>query len=296
MMVFTPEVLFGQLLVGALLLGGVYALVTMGLALIFGVMRILNIAHGEFIILGAYATYWISKSLGLDPFLSIALSIPVSALLGFTVNTLVIKGLTKSFDAPIVSSFGLLLVMQASMLIAWSGDPRSLVTPFTAESIAVGPVLIPVIRLIAFTLSVTVLISLYVFLTRTFVGRAIRAVSQDSETAATLGIPVQRLQTFTFVLSACLAGLSGGLIAMLMSFQPTFGPEFLLKSFVVLALSGVGNIPGVIAGGLILGVGESYGSFFLGSGFRNVVAYALLIGLLLVRPRGLFGERKVREV
>ncbi|MEM2064321.1 MAG: branched-chain amino acid ABC transporter permease [Candidatus Caldarchaeum sp.] len=295
-MVFTAEVLFGQLLVGAILLGGVYALVTMGLALIFGVMRILNIAHGEFIIFGAYATYWVSKLLGLDPFISIALAIPASAFLGFLVNTLMIRGLTKSFDAPIVSSFGLLIIMQASMLIAWTGDPRSLATPFTAESIAVGPVLVPVIRLIAFTLSVSVLTALYLFLTRTFVGRAIRAIAQDSETAATLGIPVQRLQSFTFILSTCLAGLSGGLIAMLLSFQPTFGPEFLLKSFVVLALSGVGNIPGVIAGGLILGIGESYGSFFLGSGLRNVVAYALLIVLLLFRPRGLFGEKQVREV
>ncbi|MEM2095079.1 MAG: branched-chain amino acid ABC transporter permease [Candidatus Caldarchaeum sp.] len=295
-MVFTAEVLFGQLMVGAILLGGVYALVTMGLALIFGVMRILNIAHGEFIIFGAYATYWVSKLLGLDPFISIALAIPASAVLGFLVNTLMIRGLTKSFDAPIVSSFGLLLIMQASMLIAWTGDPRSLVTPFTAESIAVGPLLVPVIRLIAFTLSVSVLTALYLFLTRTFVGRAIRAIAQDSETAATLGIPVQRLQSFTFILSTCLAGLSGGLIAMLLSFQPTFGPEFLLKSFVVLALSGVGNIPGVIAGGLILGIGESYGSFFLGSGLRNVVAYALLIVLLLFRPRGLFGEKQVREV
>lgn len=295
-MVFTAEVLFGQLMVGAILLGGVYALVTMGLALIFGVMRILNIAHGEFIIFGAYATYWVSKLLGLDPFISIALAIPASAVLGFLVNTLMIRGLTKSFDAPIVSSFGLLLIMQASMLIAWTGDPRSLATPFTAESIAVGPVLVPVIRLIAFTLSVSVLTALYLFLTRTFVGRAIRAIAQDSETAATLGIPVQRLQSFTFILSTCLAGLSGGLIAMLLSFQPTFGPEFLLKSFVVLALSGVGNIPGVIAGGLILGIGESYGSFFLGSGLRNVVAYALLIVLLLFRPRGLFGEKQVREV
>ncbi|MEM0383219.1 MAG: branched-chain amino acid ABC transporter permease [Candidatus Caldarchaeum sp.] len=295
-MVFTAEVLFGQLMVGAILLGGVYALVTMGLALIFGVMRILNIAHGEFIIFGAYATYWVSKLLGLDPFISIALAIPASAVLGFLVNTLMIRGLTKSFDAPIVSSFGLLLIMQASMLIAWTGDPRSLVTPFTAESIAVGPLLVPVIRLIAFSLSVSVLTALYLFLTRTFVGRAIRAIAQDSETAATLGIPVQRLQSFTFILSTCLAGLSGGLIAMLLSFQPTFGPEFLLKSFVVLALSGVGNIPGVIAGGLILGIGESYGSFFLGSGLRNVVAYALLIVLLLFRPRGLFGEKQVREV
>lgn len=295
-MVFTAEVLFGQLMVGAILLGGVYALVTMGLALIFGVMRILNIAHGEFIIFGAYATYWVSKLLGLDPFISIALAIPASAVLGFLVNTLMIRGLTKSFDAPIVSSFGLLLIMQASMLIAWTGDPRSLVTPFTAESIAVGPLLVPVIRLIAFTLSVSVLTALYLFLTRTFVGRAIRAIAQDSETAATLGIPVRRLQSFTFILSTCLAGLSGGLIAMLLSFQPTFGPEFLLKSFVVLALSGVGNIPGVIAGGLILGIGESYGSFFLGSGLRNVVAYALLIVLLLFRPRGLFGEKQVREV
>jgi len=293
---FSFEVLFGQLLVGAILLGGLYALVTIGLALIFGVMRILNIAHGEFIIFGAYATYWISHLLRFDPFLSIVLAVPVSGLLGFLVNTLVIKGLTKSFDAPIVSSFGLLLVLQASMLIAWSGDPRSIVTPFTAESIRLGLVLVPIVRLIAFVISLSILMLLYLFLTRTFAGRAVRAIAQDSEAAATLGIPVQRLQTFTFVLSTCLAGLSGGLVAMIVSFQPTLGPEFLLKSFVILALAGVGNIQGIMAGGLILSIAESYGSFFLGSGLRNVVAYLLLIVLLLTRPRGLFGEKQVREV
>jgi branched-chain amino acid transport system permease protein len=291
-----PEILFGQLLMGAILLGGIYSLVTIGLALIFGVMRILNIAHGEFIIFGAYATYWISTLLSLDPLLTILLTIPVAALLGYVVNTLLIRGLTKSFDAPIVSSFGLLLIMQASMLIAWSGDPRSIVTPLTAESISLGPVVVPIIRLLAFTVSIIALTLLHFFLTRTSIGRAIRAISQDSESASTLGIPVQRLQTFTFILSICLAGVSGGLVAMLLSFQPTFGPEFLLKSFVVLALSGVGNIPAVIAGGLVLGIGESYGSFFLGAGLRNVVAYAMLILLLLVRPTGLFGRRGVREV
>ncbi len=295
-MLLAPEILFGQLLVGAILLGGIYSLVTMGLALIFGVMRILNIAHGEFVIFGAYTTYWISSLLRLDPLLAILLTIPVSAILGFAVNRFLIRGLTKSFDAPIVSSFGLLLIMQASMLIAWTGDPRSIVTPFTAESVIVGPVVVPIIRLLAFTVSIIALILLHIILTRTYTGRAIRAISQDYESAATLGIPVQRMQTFTFILSTCLAGASGGLIAMLFSFQPTFGPEFLLKSFVVLALSGVGNIPAVIAGGLILGIGESYGSFFLGSGLRNVVAYAMLILLLLARPTGLFGRRRVREV
>ncbi|MEM1944678.1 MAG: branched-chain amino acid ABC transporter permease [Nitrososphaerota archaeon] len=295
-MFLAADILFGQLLVGAVLLGGLYSLVTIGLALIFGVMRILNIAHGEFIIFGAYATYWISTLLKLDPLITILLTIPVSGMLGFAVNTLVIRGLTKSFDVPIVSSFGLLLILQASMLIAWTGDPRSIVTPLTAGSISVGPLVVPLIRLLAFAVSITTLIILYLFLTRTHLGRAIRAISQDSESASTLGIPVQRIQTFTFILSTCLAGVSGGLVAMLLSFQPTFGPEFLLKSFVVLALSGVGNVPGVMAGGLVLGIGETYGSFFLGSGLRNVVAYAMLIALLLARPTGLFGKRGVREV
>jgi branched-chain amino acid transport system permease protein len=263
---------FVQLLVGAVLLGGLYALVTIGLALIFGVMRILNISHGEFIIFGAYVTYWISQILKLDPLITILLTVPVSALLGLAVNTFLIRGLSKNFDAPIVSSFGLLLILQASMLIAWSGDPRSILTPLTAESISVGPVVVPVIRLMVFILSLTLLLILHLFLTRTYLGRAIRAISQDSESAAILGIPVKHIQTFTFVLSTCLAGVSGGFVAMLLSFQPTFGPEFLLKSFVVLALSGIGNVPAIVAGGLVLSLGETYGSFFLGSGLRNVVA------------------------
>jgi len=296
MMFSGAEITYVQLFLGALLLGGLYALVAVGLALIFGVMRILNIAHGEFIILSAYITYWLSQTYRLDPLLTIILTIPIASLVGFVTYSAVIRGVTKSFDAPIVSSFGILLILQSSMLIAWSGDPRSIVTPFTADSLVLGPYLLPLVRLIAFVVSVLALTSLHVFLNNTHLGRAIKAVSQDSEAASTLGIPVSRIQSLTFALSTGLAGLAGGLLSLLLSFTPTLGPEYLLKAFVILALSGIGNIPALLIGGLVLSIGETYGSFFLGSGLRNVVAYIMLVLILLLRPAGLFGNLKEREV
>jgi branched-chain amino acid transport system permease protein len=290
------EVTYIQLFLGAILLGGLYALVAIGLALIFGVMRILNIAHGDFIILSTYITYWLSQTYGLDPLLTIFLTIPIASLVGFVTYLSVIRGLTKSFEAPIVSSFGILLILQASMLIAWSGDPRSIVTPFTAESLVIGPYLLPLVRLIAFIVSVAALTLLHVFLNKTYFGRAIKAVSQDSEAASTLGIPVSRIQSITFALSVGMAGLAGGLLSLLLSFTPTLGPEYLLKAFVILALSGIGNIPALLVGGLVLSIGETYGSFFLGSGYRNVVAYIILVLILLLKPAGLFRGLKEREV
>ena len=290
--------LFLQILVGALLLGGIYALVATGFTMIFGVLKILNIAHGEFVILGSYVTYWVFVLLGVDPILAIGFTLAAGALYGFLTHILVIEGVSKKGIEPtIVASFGILLVLQSGMLIAWTGDPRSIVTSYTGDSIVFGPFIIPVVRLIAFSVAAASLFLLSVFLNRTYIGKAIRAVSQDAEASRLVGIPARSIQRLGFILGSMLAALSGNLIAMISSFTPTLGPEFLLKSFVILAIVGFGNVREVIIGGIILGVVEAFGSFFLGAGMRNVIAYALLIIILLIRPQGLFGHKiEVREV
>ncbi len=290
--------LFLQILVGALLLGGIYALVATGFTMIFGVLKILNIAHGEFVILGSYVTYWIFVLLGVDPILAIGITIAAGAFYGFLAHFLVIESVSKKGIEPtIVASFGILLVLQSSMLIAWTGDPRIIVSPYTGNSIVVGPFIIPVVRLTAFSVAAVSLLLLSLFLNRTYVGKAIRAVSQDAEASRLVGIQVWLIQRLGFILGSMLAALTGNLIAIISSFTPTLGPEFLLKSFVILAIVGFGNVKEVFIGGLLLSVVEAFGSFFLGAGMRNVIAYSLLIIILLLRPKGLFGHKvEVREV
>jgi len=290
--------LFVQILVGALLLGGIYALTATGFTMIFGVLKVLNIAHGEFVILGSYVAYWVFTLLGLDPLLAIGFTIAAGALYGLLAHVLVIDSVSrKGMEPTIVASFGILLVLQSGMLIAWTGDPRSIVTSYTGQNVIIGLFIIPVVRLIAFSVAVVSLLLLSIFLNRTYIGKAIRAVAQDAEASKLMGIPARSIQRLGFILGSMLAALSGNLIAMLSSFTPTLGPEFLLKSFVILAIVGFGNVREVVIGGLILGVVESFGSFFLGTGMRNVIAYALLIIILLLRPQGLFGHKmEVREV
>lgn len=297
LVLLTKNWLFIQVLVGGLLLGGVYALVAAGFTMIFGVLKILNIAHGEFVVLGSYVAYWVFTLLGIDPLLAIAITLPAAALYGFATYFLAIETvMRRGMEPVIVASFGVLLILQSSMLAAFTGDARSIVTEFTGESLVFGPVVIPLTRLLAFTLAVAALVVLSLFLNRAQIGKALRAVAQDAEASMLMGIPARALQRLGFVIGAMLAGLTGNVIAMVSSFVPTLGPEFLLKSFVILAIVGIGSVGEVIIGGLLLGTVEAFGSFFLGAGMKNVVAYALLIILLLIKPTGLFGRVEQREV
>jgi branched-chain amino acid transport system permease protein len=289
--------LLAQLTVGAVLLGGIYALIASGFTIIFGILKILNVAHGEFVVLGAYVAYWIFSLLGFDPLLSLLLVVPIGALYGLIAYKLVLEGVSRGGVEPtIVASFGIMLILQTSMMAAWTADPRSIVTSFTGSSILAGGIVIPLARLTAFLISLASLITISVFLKFTYVGKAIRAVSQDPEASSMLGIPVGRVKVLGFTLGSLMASLSGGLLGTISSFTPTMGPELLLKSFVVLAMVGFGGVAQVVAGGIILAMAETFGSLVLGSGLRNVVSYGLLIAVLLARPMGLFAKKEEREV
>jgi branched-chain amino acid transport system permease protein len=283
--VVTPAMV-GQVIVSGILAGALYAMVALGLALIFGVMRVINIAHGPLPMLGAYATYFLYTATGINPYLT--LPITMGAL--FVVGMLLQRTLVfRVVDAPELSSllltFGVSIALVNLAQLGFSSDLRAV--EFLTGSFLVGPVAFSKSRLVAFLVAAA-----FVFLKSTRVGKAIRATSQSREVAMVCGINVQRIHLLTFGLAAALAGAGGTLIAMIVAIQPEMGQIWTFKSFLVIVLGGAGNYPGALLGGMLLGLVEQLASLFLTTQLSEAVAYVLLVVVLLVRPTGLLGGRQ----
>jgi branched-chain amino acid transport system permease protein len=288
--VVTPAMV-GQVIVSGILAGALYAMVALGLALIFGVMRVINIAHGPLLMLGAYATYFLYTATGINPYLT--LPITMGAL--FVVGMLLQRTLVfRVVDAPELSSllltFGVSIALVNLAQLGFSSDLRAV--EFLTGSFLVGPVAFSKSRLVAFLVAAAITAAAFVFLKSTRVGKAIRATSQSREVAMVCGINVQRIHLLTFGLAAALAGAGGTLIAMIVAIQPEMGQIWTFKSFLVIVLGGAGNYPGALLGGMLLGLVEQLASLFLTTQLSEAVAYVLLVVVLLVRPTGLLGGRQ----
>lgn len=288
--VVTPGML-GQVLISGLLAGALYAMVALGLALIFGVMRVINIAHGPFMMLGAYATFVIYRALGLNPYLTL----PASMLLLFAVGVLVQRTLVvRVVDAPELSSllltFGVSIALVNLVRLAFTSDLRAI--EYITGSWPVGPFALSKARVIAFLAAAAVTAGAFVFLKRTRPGKAIRATSQSREVALVCGIDVERVHLLTFGVAAALAAAGGTLLSVIVAIQPDMGDVWTFKSFLVIVLGGAGNYPGALVGGLLLGLVEQLASLFLTAQLSEVIAYVLLVLVLLVRPTGLLGGRQ----
>jgi branched-chain amino acid transport system permease protein len=284
--VVTPAMV-GQVIVSGILAGALYAMV----ALIFGVMRVINIAHGPLLMLGAYATYFLYTATGINPYLT--LPITMGAL--FVVGMLLQRTLVfRVVDAPELSSllltFGVSIALVNLAQLGFSSDLRAV--EFLTGSFLVGPVAFSKSRLVAFLVAAAITAAAFVFLKSTRVGKAIRATSQSREVAMVCGINVQRIHLLTFGLAAALAGAGGTLIAMIVAIQPEMGQIWTFKSFLVIVLGGAGNYPGALLGGMLLGLVEQLASLFLTTQLSEAVAYVLLVVVLLVRPTGLLGGRQ----
>jgi branched-chain amino acid transport system permease protein len=288
--VVTPAMV-GQVIVSGILAGALYAMVALGLALIFGVMRVINIAHGPLLMLGAYATYFLYTATGINPYLT--LPITMGAL--FVVGMLLQRTLVfRVVDAPELSSllltFGVSIALVNLAQLGFSSDLRAV--EFLTGSFLVGPVAFSKSRLVALLVAAAITAAAFVFLKSTRVGKAIRATSQSREVAMVCGINVQRIHLLTFGLAAALAGAGGTLIAMIVAIQPEMGQIWTFKSFLVIVLGGAGNYPGALLGGMLLGLVEQLASLFLTTQLSEAVAYVLLVVVLLVRPTGLLGGRQ----
>ncbi len=289
-LVITPTMV-GQVIISGILSGALYAMVALGLALIFGVMRIINVAHGPLLMLGAYTTFFLSSGLGLNPYLTV----PVSMLVLFGLGVLLERTLVfRVVDAPELSSllltFGISIALVNAAQLAFTSDLRA-VEYFTG-SWAVGPFALSKSRAVAFVFAGGLTAAAFLFLKYTRVGKAIRATSQSREVAMVCGIDVGAIHRLTFGLASALAAAGGALIAVIVAIQPEMGQIWTFKSFLVIVLGGAGNYPGALVGGMLLGLVEQLASLFLTTQLSEVVAYVLLVLVLLVRPSGLLGGRQ----
>ena len=285
----TPAMV-AQVVVSGILAGGLYALVALGLALVFGVMRIVNITHGPLLMLGAYVTYFLYAGTGLNPFLTVPVAMVALFALGALLQRTVVF---RVVDAPELSSllltFGLSIALVNAAQLAFTSDLRAV--EYITGAWVVGGLALSKPRVIAFAFAAVVTALCFVFLRSTRLGKAIRATSQSREVAMACGIDVGRIHVLTFGLAAALAGAGGALLAVLVAIQPEMGQVWTFKSFLVIVLGGAGNYPGALLGGMLLGLVEQLASLFLTTQLSEVVAYVLLVLVLLVRPTGLLGGR-----
>jgi branched-chain amino acid transport system permease protein len=285
----TP-VMLGQVIVSGLLAGALYAMVALGLGLIFGVMRVLNVAHGPLLMLGAYITYWLFSAVGLNPYLSLLVSMPVVFVIGVGLQHFLVR---RVVDAPELSSllltFGISIALVNVAQLAFTSDLRSV--EFITGSFLIGPFAFSKARVIACLFAAGITALAFLFLQKTRLGKAIRAVSQSREVAQVCGINVHRIHLLAFGLASALAAAGGTLMTVMIAIQPEMGAVYTFKSFLVIVLGGAGNYPGALLGGLLLGLVEQLASLFLTTQVNEAVAYVLLVLVLLLRPTGLLGGR-----
>lgn len=284
-----------QFLVNGLLVGALFAAVAVGFALIWGVVGIINLAHGELLMLGGYVTYWLVTFAGGDSPAIALLTVPVAVgvlyVVGYGLQRVFI---TRVSDADLfltlLVTFGLSIVIQQLAIQAWSATPRSVSVGFADPSLFVAGLVVPKVKLLSFVGAIALTLLLWTYLRRTRRGRAIRAVAQNAEAARLVGIDVAHTRAVTFGLSAAIAGGTGSFVAMILSLQPQMGLVYTLKSFVIVVFGGLGSVPGALVGGLLLGSVEELTAGLVGSQWTLAVSFSLLILLLLVKPSGLFGR------
>ncbi len=281
-----------NLLIAALLLAGVYAAMSVGMTIIYGVMKIVNLAHAGFLMLGAYFVYELHAAFGIDPLWGVLLAFPAFFFLGMAVHWLLIRRIPTS-DQPTLTSllllFGLWLVLQNLGYLIWGNADRAILTPRTLSVLQIGPISFPTVRLVVFAAALTSLGGLEFVLHKTWFGRGVRALMQNSDAGRIVGVNVETTVRVAFGLGIAFAGAAGGLLAMLYSFSPDFGGPFLLRAFVIIVLGGLESFAGVAVGALILAVVETFSILFLPASYQPAIAFSLLVVALTVLPEGVAG-------
>jgi len=282
-----------QLIVQGTLLGGIYGLIAMGLSLIFGVMGVINFAHGQIMVMAMYVSYWMFVLLGLDPYLSLIVAAAAIFILGYLIQSSIVNRILDYPEAmqvlPLVSVG---LILENLALLLWGPDHRSPQTALALKTIWIGNVMIDVSRLIAFALAIVITFLIFTILKKTNIGKCIRAASDNRTGAILVGIDVKRIYNASFALGAATTGAAGVLLLPLMPLSPHMGHDFTLTAFIVVILGGMGNLIGALVGGLILGVAETMATLILPATLKQVVSFSILIIIMLFRPQGLFGGKK----
>jgi branched-chain amino acid transport system permease protein len=284
-----------QNVVFGVFVGGNYGIAAVGLSLVFGVLKVLNVAHGELLMLGGYISFFLFALVGVDPFLSVLITAPALLLIGFGLH----RGLFAAVERldeedriknSLLISFGLGLILQNVAQLAFTADERSVNTSYAGGSAVIFGLVFPYTRLLTLGLACLAIVVLDQVLRRTYMGKAIRATSEDWRAAALAGVNIRRTYLITFGIGAAMAGVAGSLVSVGSSIAPTLGAAWTLKALVVIVLAGMGSIFGAFAAGILLGAAEAVSTFLFGSTYREVVGLVLFLVVLLVRPQGLFGR------
>lgn len=284
--------MLAQAVINGILFGSVYATIGIGFSLVWGVMNIINVAHGSFIMIGAYLSYTLFAVLGLDPFLSIPPVMVVLFALAYLIQKLVLNRVVRgSVFITLTFTFGLQILIANVFLLIWSADYRSIKLAYSSAGLQAGGLVVPLVRLGIFAAALALTGLFYLFMRRTKTGVAITATAQNFEGAKTVGIDVYNIYAVTFGVSAALAGAAGALISPIMSINPFAGGALVGKAFVIAVLGGLGSTIGALVGGMVLGLVETVGTVVLPSSYQELLGFLVLVLVLVFRPQGLVGRR-----
>lgn len=274
-----------------ILLGGLYAVVALGLSLIFGVVKEINIAHGDLVILGSYLGYVAMTVFGIDPILSLIIGMPLLFGIGFLIQKYLLNRAFKiSMDATLIIAFGISIILQNVFQLAWTPLARGLTTPYSLIGFSAGPVHVPLTYLLDFGVALVVMVALREFLMRTYLGKAIRAAAQDRKAAHLMGINTDLVYAYTFGIATALAAVAGIFLGLTFSFTPVSGMSFLIIALGIVVLGGLGSVLGTFIGGIAFGLAQTLGGYYLGLAAQMLVAYLMVLVVLALIPRGIFGR------
>ncbi len=284
--------IFLQIMVWGLYAGCIYILLATGLNLIFGVMKVVNFAHGQLLMIGAYVTFSFFVLTGFNPYVLLAASIPILIIIGVSIERLCFRPILGTGKLnEIFISIGLIYILENVAALIWTDEWKTIKSPFEEITVSIGSMKIPVDYLIIIVMTVLILVALYLFLKKSRLGLAVRATSQNRKGAMLVGINVERMDMLSFGIGAGLAGAAGTLwVVSGQVFNPYMGSVPAVKAFAIVIIGGLGSIPGAIIGGLILGLAENFTVFTIGGAWKDAVAFLILIVVLIIKPTGLFGE------
>ncbi|HEY7384603.1 MAG TPA: branched-chain amino acid ABC transporter permease [Beijerinckiaceae bacterium] len=293
----TDLVIFLQNFLNGILIGGVYALIGIGLTLVFGVMRTINFAHGDFVVLGMYSAVLLDLLFGFDPYVSLFVALPLGFVIGFVVERVILAPIAEAPpEASLLATLGVSLVIGNLLFLTFGAEPRSVQVSYAASTFALGSVNVSIVLLLAGIATTALVAALYGILNVTEIGRAIRGTAENRLGAELVGIDTRRIYSIVFGIGAMLAVAAGVTLIPLLFATPTFaGATYTLKAFVVTVLGGLGNIGAAVGGGLLLGLAEVLGASYLASEYRDAYGLIAFLAVLLLRPEGLFG-RTVKRV
>ncbi|MFC5034659.1 branched-chain amino acid ABC transporter permease [Streptomyces sp. So13.3] len=284
--------MYANALVNGILIGGFYSVLALGLSLVFGVLKLINLAHGAIIVAGSYLAYVCFDQWGLGPFAALPLVVVAAAAIAYLLQRYLLTGLLlRGADTALVATFGIALLLEALYTEAFGSDPRSLNSSLSTAGFALGPVQVRSANVVAFAIAVVLCLATHLLLTRTRAGALVRAAAADPRTAGLMGINIRTTYAVIFAIGAGIAAMGGVLTGITFSFAPTTGTQYLLTGIAVVVLGGVGNVLGTLAGGIVLGLLQSLAAAQFGGGYRDLAVYCVFFVVLVFRPQGLFARR-----